>query len=321
MRDAYAALANGGTLYSPRIGEAIISQTGQVVKRINPTVIRHLPVAGCTLAYIRNALADVRSPAAPRPGRSAGFPRSQVWVAGKTGTAEVFNSSVTSVFASFAPCNDPKYVVVVMVPKSNFGADVAAPVVRQIYDEIYGLEGHKAALPRQPAARAAEDLGERHDQAARRVRGAVMSLGTRDYSSLRSPSFGQGQRGALSRALAKDSPLRRYDWILVLAVLALSLIGTLLVYSATQPGADPRAYLTKQLLNVFLGLILMVVVSLLDYRRLRIARADRLRGGRAGAAGRAQPAGHLGQRRPVLDHAAGRASRSSRPSSPRSRWC
>jgi penicillin-binding protein 2 len=67
-------------------------------------------------------------------------------VAGKTGTAEVFNSSVTSVFASFAPCNDPKYVVVVMVPNSNFGAEVAAPAVRQIYDDIYGLEGHKAAL-------------------------------------------------------------------------------------------------------------------------------------------------------------------------------
>jgi penicillin-binding protein 2 len=68
-------------------------------------------------------------------------------VAGKTGTAEVFNSSVTSVFASFAPCVNPKYVVVVMIPNSNFGAEVAAPAVRQIYDDIYGLEGHKAALP------------------------------------------------------------------------------------------------------------------------------------------------------------------------------
>ncbi len=59
----------------------------------------------------------------------------------------MFNSSVTSVFASFAPCNNPKYVVVVMIPNSNFGAEVAAPAVRQIYDYIYGLEGHKAALP------------------------------------------------------------------------------------------------------------------------------------------------------------------------------
>ena len=97
-----------------------------------------------------------------------------------------------------------------------------------------------------------------------------MSLGTRDYSALRSPSFGQGQQRRLPRALAKDSPLRRYDWVLVLAVVALSLIGTLLVYSATQPSADPRAYFIKQLINVVLGLIFMVTVSLLDYRQIRM---------------------------------------------------
>ena len=146
LADAYAALANGGTLYSPRIAKAIISPAGQVVKRIYPTVIRHLPVAGSTLAYIRSALADVTVGGGTAAGAFSGFPRSKVCVAGKTGTAEVFNSSVTSVFASFAPCNDPKYVVVVMVPNSNFGAEVAAPAVRQIYDDIYGLEGHKPAL-------------------------------------------------------------------------------------------------------------------------------------------------------------------------------
>ncbi|HEY2129580.1 MAG TPA: penicillin-binding protein 2 [Streptosporangiaceae bacterium] len=147
LANAYAALANGGRLYSPRIGKAIISPTGQVEQRINPPVIRRLPVAGSTLAYIRSALADVTVGGGTAAGAFAGFPRNKVCVAGKTGTAEVFNSSVTSVFASFAPCNNPKYVVVVMVPNSNFGAEVAAPAVRQIYDSIYGLEGHKAALP------------------------------------------------------------------------------------------------------------------------------------------------------------------------------
>jgi len=51
------------------------------------------------------------------------------------------------VFASFGPCNDPKYVVVMMIPNSGFGADVSAPAVRQIWDGIYGLQGQKAALP------------------------------------------------------------------------------------------------------------------------------------------------------------------------------
>ncbi len=97
-----------------------------------------------------------------------------------------------------------------------------------------------------------------------------MNLGTRGYTTPRSPSFGQKRRSLLIRAVATDSPLRKYDWVLLVAVVALSLIGTLLVYSATQPAADPRGYLVKQLINVAFGVILMVVVSLLDYRQIRL---------------------------------------------------
>jgi len=148
LADAYVALANGGTLYSPRIGEALISPiTGKVVQQINPPVIRHLPVSGYTLSYIRNALAGVVTQGTAA-GAFGGFPLNQVCVAGKTGTAQLFGKNATSVFASFAPCQDPKYVVLVMVPDSGFGADVAAPAVRQIWDGIYGLEGHQAAVPR-----------------------------------------------------------------------------------------------------------------------------------------------------------------------------
>jgi penicillin-binding protein 2 len=82
----------------------------------------------------------------PAAGAFGGFPLNQVCVAGKTGTAQLFGKNATSVFASFAPCDNPKYVVVVMVPNSGYGADVAAPAVRQIWDGIYGLEGHKAAV-------------------------------------------------------------------------------------------------------------------------------------------------------------------------------
>ena len=147
LANAYAALANGGTLYSPRIGEALISPaTGKVVQKINPPVIRHLPTSGNTLAYIRNALAGVVTQGTAA-GAFGGFPLNQVCVAGKTGTAQLFGKNATSVFASFAPCDNPKYVVVVMVPNSGYGADVAAPAVRQIWDGIYGLEGHKAAVP------------------------------------------------------------------------------------------------------------------------------------------------------------------------------
>ena len=146
LTNAYTALADGGTLYSPRIGEALVSASGKLVQKINPPVIRKLPVASETLAYMRSALAGVVTQGTAA-GAFGGFPLGQVCVAGKTGTAAVAGKNATSVFASFAPCNNPQFVVVVMVPNSGFGADAAAPAVRQIYDGIYGLEGHKAALP------------------------------------------------------------------------------------------------------------------------------------------------------------------------------
>jgi penicillin-binding protein 2 len=146
LADAYAALANGGTLYSPRVGEALLSPDGKVVENITPPVSGHLPVAGSTLAYIRNALRGVIT-SGTAAGTFAGFPLNQVCVAGKTGTAQAYGKQATSVFASFAPCNDPKYVVVMMIPDSGYGADVSGPAVKQIWDDLYGLQGHKAALP------------------------------------------------------------------------------------------------------------------------------------------------------------------------------
>ena len=143
---AYAALANGGKLYAPRLGEALIAQNGKVQQTITPPVTGHLPVPSATLAYIRQALADVTT-SGTAAGSFAGFPLSKVFVAGKTGTAEVVGGQATSVYASFGPLNRPKYVVVVMIPKSGEGADVSAPCARQIWDGIYGLEKHQGAYP------------------------------------------------------------------------------------------------------------------------------------------------------------------------------
>jgi rod shape determining protein RodA len=76
----------------------------------------------------------------------------------------------------------------------------------------------------------------------------------------------------LRRVFGAGSPLRRLDWILLIAVLGLCAIGTALVWAATATGGPsaPDPFLTKQLLNVSIGLLLMVGVSMLDYRQLRL---------------------------------------------------
>jgi rod shape determining protein RodA len=88
------------------------------------------------------------------------------------------------------------------------------------------------------------------------------------WSGTRALSEAEGPASLLGRAFAGSSPLRRLDWVLLVTVLALSLIGTLLVWSATR-GADPRTFFVKQMLAIVVGLILVLATSLLDYRKLR----------------------------------------------------
>src|SRR4051812_16757359 len=76
------------------------------------------------------------------------------------------------------------------------------------------------------------------------------------------------------RALDRESPLRRLDWILILAVAALCTLGALLVWGATKPqnvanGLDPNAYLKKDLLNVSIAVVLGSMAALVDYRTIR----------------------------------------------------
>jgi rod shape determining protein RodA len=104
--------------------------------------------------------------------------------------------------------------------------------------------------------------------------GRSTSLTVRGYSSPRPGLLAGRPRSLLARAFARNSALRHMDWVLILVVLGLTGLGTLLVWSATQPslsaaGQDPRTYLKKQLLNVAIGLVLMAVVSLADSRQLR----------------------------------------------------
>ncbi|MDQ1746636.1 MAG: penicillin-binding protein 2 [Frankiaceae bacterium] len=151
MAVAYAALANGGTVFEPRLVKAIVAPDGTLVRNVPAPVRGHLPVSPGALDYIRNAMYDV-----PLKGTAQdafkGFPMAQVRVGGKTGTAEVDQQHgyATAWFASFAGlASDPKprFVTVIMVDRGGQGGVVAAPSVREVWDSVFGLERHPAAFP------------------------------------------------------------------------------------------------------------------------------------------------------------------------------
>jgi len=96
-----------------------------------------------------------------------------------------------------------------------------------------------------------------------------------DLSTPRRAPVSARQRPTMtSRALDRESPLRRLDWVLVGAVLALAVLGGLLVWSATRQrmlnaGLDPQAFLKRHVINTTIGLGLGAVAALVDYRSLR----------------------------------------------------
>ncbi|MEY9894593.1 rod shape determining protein RodA [Catenulispora sp. MAP5-51] len=72
----------------------------------------------------------------------------------------------------------------------------------------------------------------------------------------------------------RSSRLRRFDWTLLAAALALSVYGAILVWSATRgrtslTGGDPQFFLKRHLMNLAIGLVLMVLTSVLSYSWVR----------------------------------------------------
>jgi penicillin-binding protein 2 len=130
MAVAYAAIANGGTVVTPTLGRAILSPDGGVLRDLlkgRPT--RPLGVSPAILDVIRSGLYSASNELnGTSVGVFGGLPAGDK-AAGKTGTAENPQGLDHSWFVGYAPYNDPKIVVAVIVEHGGQGANAAAPVV------------------------------------------------------------------------------------------------------------------------------------------------------------------------------------------------
>jgi penicillin-binding protein 2 len=146
LTQMYAAIANGGTIWQAKIAKAIVKTDGTVIETFTPQKLGTLNTAPSTIKFIQGALREVVV-SGTGAGAFSGFP---IQVSGKTGTGQVFgrnpNGSLkddTSWFASFAPSENPRYAVVMMVGQGGFGASTSGVGVRQIYETLFGVTGNK----------------------------------------------------------------------------------------------------------------------------------------------------------------------------------
>ncbi len=145
---AYSTFANGGTRYAPQVAAAVVSPTGQVVKKVTPQVTGHVAISPSSYqALLTGFTGVVQNPTGTGYGSFQGlnFPDG---IAGKTGTADTTpGKEPTAWFVGFGPTADPQYVVVCVVDQAGYGATAAAPVVRDIFSYLATHPIGPAAIP------------------------------------------------------------------------------------------------------------------------------------------------------------------------------
>jgi penicillin-binding protein 2 len=146
MAVAYSAIANGGKVLWPRLVDRLEPQdpaSGELVTDFPAGLVRdELGVHPRSLKILRAAmLAETEDPEGT--GHAAVVPGLRI--CGKTGTAQVMNEQNqvidhTTWFASFAPYENPRYAVVVMVENGSSGGGTCAPIAHDIYEMILKRE-------------------------------------------------------------------------------------------------------------------------------------------------------------------------------------
>jgi len=129
-----SAIANNGKMVKPILVKEVISPEGKIVK-VNDTEILSTGTDVLTANEIKNMMVEVVQRGTGKNARIGG-----VKVAGKTGTAENHTGKDHAWFIGFAPADDPKVAVaVILEEEGSSGGTAAAPIARNIILEALNI--------------------------------------------------------------------------------------------------------------------------------------------------------------------------------------
>ena len=147
LASATSTLASGGERYKPRVVREVENAVTRERKRVSADKLPAMGISPEHIAFVKRALVGVT-----QEGTSAGvFASAQYTSAGKTGTAqavtirqnEKYNASKIaehlrdhSLYMAFAPADQPKVALAVIVENAGFGSTAAAPIARRVFDYI-----------------------------------------------------------------------------------------------------------------------------------------------------------------------------------------
>ncbi len=150
----YAALGNGGTLWKPHFLKRVQDPAG--TQEYQPEMIDRLPFGKANLEILKKAMIAVVQDTYGTAHRAQ---VEGITVAGKTGTAENPHGKEHAWFACFAPAENPKIAIAILVENAGHGGDVAAPIAKQMI-EAYLLKKKPTATIAAPADTAKFDYSD-----------------------------------------------------------------------------------------------------------------------------------------------------------------
>lgn len=127
-----AAIANGGKIWKPFIADRVENNDGQILKKWDPEVIAEVPISGENLRLVQEGMRQVVT-----SGTAMSLNALPIAVAGKTGTAQFdarYPSRTHAWFTAYAPYEDPKIAIVVLIEDGGEGSSTAAPVAREVLE-------------------------------------------------------------------------------------------------------------------------------------------------------------------------------------------
>ena len=140
MARMVAAIANGGSIYKPYLVEKVENAAGEILFQARPEVQSRLGANRANLEAVRRSLVGVVNNGTGKTARMA-----HIQVAGKTGTAQVValdrdnpkrkrerRMEDHAWFVAYAPAEDPRIAVAVLVEHGGHGGDEAGPLARRV---------------------------------------------------------------------------------------------------------------------------------------------------------------------------------------------
>lgn len=143
MLTTASSIINGGKRITPHFGVKAVDEAGEVVETFNYPVQEGI-VSEETSATMREILEKVVSEGSGANGKVEGFR-----VGGKTATSQTLprgSGRYIASFIGFAPADDPQVIAIAIVNNPQgvyYGGQVAAPIVRQLFENILPYLGIK----------------------------------------------------------------------------------------------------------------------------------------------------------------------------------